>query len=112
MIRLLISYSDVFYIYPTVFTDKKKMSVGISQLKILNNVKKVKRVTKFQGSAWAEAGRMFVYHIILKQIYEATPNSNLAVEKALLEAYKDVKAAFRFYLEHYNNGRANHHRRS
>ena len=98
-----IKYADVFYIYPTVFTDKKNKNWNIS-IDDAEQREKVKRVTKFQGSAWAEAGRMFVPYYT-----QANLRSYFALEsggrKALLKAYEDVKKAFVYYLENHNNGR-------
>ena len=99
----LLSYADVFYIYPTVFTDKKNEQWNIS-IEDTEQRKKVKRVTKFQGSAWAEAGRMFVPYYSQANL-RSYSELEFGGRKALLKAYKDIKDAFSFYLEHYNNGR-------
>ena len=55
----LISYADVFYVYPTVFLDKKNSDWNIS-VDDKEQRKRAINVTKFQASAWSEAGRMFV----------------------------------------------------
>lgn len=99
----LLGYADVFYIYPTVFTDKKNKDWNVS---IDNNaqIKKALRVTRLQGSAWAEAGRMFAPNYTQANLRSYTNLEN-GGRTALLKAYKDIKAAFSYYLKHYNNGR-------
>ena len=99
----LIQYADVFYIYPTVFLDKKDPNWNVS-IDNEEQIKQASTVTRFQGSAWAEAGRMFV------PLYsQANLRSYTSLETggrtALLKAYKDVKAAFSYYLENHNKGR-------
>ena len=75
----LISYADVFYVCPTVYLDKKHKEWNVS----IDNVEqraRTKNVTRLQASAWSESGRMFA-------------------------AYTDIKKAFQYYLDHYNQGR-------
>jgi len=99
----LISYADVFYLYPTVFTDKKNKDWNVS-IDDKEQRSKAIRVTRLQSSAWAESGRMFVPYYT-----QANLRSYTALEsggkKALLKAYKDVKEAFSYYLKNHNNGR-------
>ena len=99
----LISYADVFYIYPTVFTDKKNKNWNIS-IDDKNQREKAKRVTRLQSSAWAESGRMFVPYYTQDNLRSYTELEN-GGRIALLRAYNDVKQAFIYYLEHHNNGR-------
>lgn len=99
----LISYADVFYIYPTVFTDKKNKNwnESIDDEEQQNNAL---RVTRLQSSAWAESGRMFAPNYTQAHIRSYTELES-GGRKALLKAYNDVKQAFTYYMEHYNNGR-------
>ncbi|MEJ6589583.1 MAG: DUF3089 domain-containing protein [Crocinitomicaceae bacterium] len=99
----LIEYADVFYIYPTVFLDKKDPNWNVS---IDNEEQRNKaiRVTRFQASAWAEAGRMFVPYYSQANLRSYT-SLETGGRTALLKAYKDVKAAFSYYLENHNKGR-------
>ena len=99
----LISYADVFYIYPTVFTDKKNKNWNIS-IDDEEQCNKARRVTRLQGSAWAESGRMFVPYYTQANLRSYTELES-GGRKALLKAYNDVKQAFTYYMEHYNNGR-------
>lgn len=99
----LISYADVFYLYPTVFTDKKNKDWNISIDDEEQQTKAI-RVTRLQSSAWAESGRMFVPYYTQANIRSYTALES-GGRKALLKAYKDVKEAFSYYLKNYNNGR-------
>ena len=95
---------DVFYLYPTLFSDKSDarwnipLSDSNQKSKVLNNA------VKFQASAFAEGGRMFVpyYRQANLRAYRELENGG---REALLYAYSDVKAAFLNYLKNYNKGR-------
>ena len=99
-----IEHVDVFYIYPTLFLDKKDPRWNISlddsaqQSKVLNSA------VKYQASAFAEGGRMFVpyYRQANIRAYRAMENGG---RDALLFAYADIRAAFLHYLTYFNNGR-------
>ena len=85
----LISYADVFYVYPTVFLDKKNSDWNIS-IDDQEQRDRAKNVTKFQASAWSEAGRMFVpfysqAHLLGLRLDEC---SFLSTAKHTLEAIK------------------------
>lgn len=95
---------DVFYIYPTLFLDKKDprwnipLNDSVQQSKVLNSA------VQYQASAFAEGGRMFVpfYRQAHIRAYRQMENGG---KDALLFAYADIRAAFKHYLEFYNNGR-------
>lgn len=95
---------DVFYIYPTLIVSEKdtRWNVPIEdkeqQGKILNTV------VPFQASAWASSGRLYVPYYRQAHI-RSYHNLDSGGREALLFAYSDVKAAFEYYLEHFNNGR-------
>lgn len=99
----LISYADVFYIYPTVFTEKKNKNWNIS-IDDEDQYNKALQVTRLQSSAWAESGRMYAPNYTQAHIRSYTELES-GGRKALLKAYNDVKQAFTYYMEHYNNGR-------
>lgn len=98
------SKADVFYVYPTLFLDKKDdrwnipIDDTIFRKKILDNA------VRFQASAWVECGRMFVPYYRQAHI-RSYRNLENGGREALLFAYEDVKAAFKYYLEHFNNGK-------
>lgn len=98
------SKADVFYIYPTVFLDKKDERWNIPIDDSIQRKKIIENAVRFQASAWAETGRMFVPYYRQAHIrsYRLLENGG---KEALLFAYEDVKAAFQYYLDHFNNGK-------
>lgn len=99
--------TDVFFIYPTIYTKKQQRDhpwfadVTDKQLnkKIANSTIK-NQASVFNGSAKVYAPLYRQAHI---NIYYAD-DLKLKVE-ALAVAYEDVKQAFQYYLDHWNNGR-------
>lgn len=99
--------ADVFFIYPTIFTEKPEsyydwnadaMDAGlnrsIQQTTILN------QASIFNGAArvYAPYYRQAHYHAFV------TEDRETAI-KAFAVAYTDVRNAFIYYLEHFNQGR-------
>jgi len=98
------SKADVFYVYPTLFLDKKDERWNIPIDDSILRKKVIENAIRFQASAWVETGRMFVpfYRQAHIRSYRNLENGG---REALLFAYEDVKAAFEYYLEHFNNGK-------
>lgn len=99
-----ISGVDVFYVYPTLILseDDKRWNVQIEDDKQRKNV--ISSAVRFQASAWANAGELYVpfyRQAHLRSYYKLEEGGR----DALLLAYSDVKAAFQYYLEHYNKGK-------
>ena len=97
--------TDVFFVYPTLFTDKKDplWNADINRTDLREEV--IKQSVKFQASAFAKAGNLYVpfYRQSHYKIY--VPPFDKQEEGSRMIAYQDVKAAFEYYLEHYNQGR-------
>lgn len=96
--------ADVFYVYPTLNTDKEDLRWNVpiddaeQQSKVLN------KTVLFQASAFATSGKLYVpyYRQAHLRSYSMLQSGG---EKALLLAYSDVKKAFELYLKKYNKGR-------
>ncbi len=99
-----IGTADVFYVYPTLFLDKSDTAWNISIDNEIQRKNILEKAVKFQASAWAESGRMFVPFYRQAHIRSYSNLKNGGTE-ALLLAYSDIKNAFLYYLENYNNGR-------
>ena len=99
-----IKKADVFYVYPTFLVDKKDTSWNADITSSSHRTTVITKAIEFQASAWAEAGRMFVpfYRQAHVRSYHQLENNG---RNSLLFAYEDVRAAFLYYLENYNNGR-------
>ena len=99
--------ADVFFIHPTTFVDKPKTLYAWNQdlRDQALNLDVDNGAIKFQASAFNLAGKVYApryrqahYSVFLTQY----PTDKQA---ALDTAYVDVANAFKYYLEHYNNGR-------
>lgn len=97
--------ADVFFVYPTLLTDKKDplWNADINREDLRKDV--ITQSVKFQASAFAKAGNLYVpfYRQSHYKIY--VPPYNAQEEDSRMIAYQDVKAAFQYYLAHYNQGR-------
>ena len=98
--------ADIFYIYPTLLTDKNDNSWN-SDIYNENQKKQVLNIAiRFQASAWANAGRIYSPYyrqVHYRSFYEPyTSNGGI---KAGTIAYNDIKEAFEYFLENFNNGR-------
>ncbi|MDA9339374.1 DUF3089 domain-containing protein [Polaribacter sp.] len=96
--------ADVFYVYPTLNTEKEDMRWNVPIEDRIQQNKVVKKAVLFQASAFTTAGKLYVpyYRQAHLRSYQMLKEGG---EKALLLAYSDVKKAFETYLEKYNNGR-------
>jgi hypothetical protein len=96
---------DVFYCYPTLITSKKDKRWNVPIEDSVQQEKVLKSAVKFQASAWVSSGNLYVpfyRQAHIRSYYELDSGGR----DALLLAYSDVKAAFEYYLEHFNNGKA------
>jgi hypothetical protein len=100
---------DVFFIHPTTYTDEKR-SLGWNAA--INDsflaAKTDYSTILFQASIFNEAGRVFSPRYRQANLGAYFPQSSadtIAALQAFELAYADVKAAFVYYLEKYNQGR-------
>lgn len=95
---------DVFYVYPTLNTQKKDRRWNVTIEDEQQRTKVLQTALPFQGSAFVEAGRFYspYYRSAHLRSYYAADQQG---KDALALAYSDVRAAFLYYLEHYNQGR-------
>ena len=99
--------ADVFFIYPTIFTGKANDEFlwnANTADETLN--KRITNTTlKYQATAFNMSGQMYIPKYRQAQL-TAYYTKNAADGIAAFDtAYSDVKRAFTYYLEHYNNGR-------
>ena len=95
--------ADVFFVHPTTFYRPDAWNADISQGRL--NRFTDRSTIRHQASAFNAAGRIYAPRYRQATLYsffdEQTPNG----QQALDLAYADVKAAFQYYLTHYNQGR-------
>lgn len=93
---------DVFYIHPTMYGKGKYWNADVADKK--QNAKVDSKPIRYQATVFNESCRIYApryRQAIVDVFYHETPDG----QKALDLAYEDVKRAFEYYLEHYNNGR-------
>jgi len=93
---------DVFFVYPTIYTKGSNWLVSVDDKKW--NKKIDKTAIRFQASTFNKTGRVYsprYRQAILHSFVDDTGNGR----EALDYCYSDVKAAFEYYMEHYNQGR-------
>ncbi len=97
---------DVFFVYPTSYTDRTMpfgYNAPIDDSAI--NRKTDYSSILYQASIFNEAGRVFAPRYRQANISAYFTSDSAAAQAAFDKAYEDVKAAFEYYLQHYNNGR-------
>ncbi|HUH74964.1 MAG TPA: DUF3089 domain-containing protein [Chitinophagales bacterium] len=93
---------DVFYIYPTLYLRGRTWTADVKNKKLNKRIDKLP--VRLQASAFNQAGR--VYAPRYRQAHVDAYKKNTKLGKVALDfAYEDVKAAFDYYMENYNNGR-------
>ena len=95
---------DVFYVYPTLLVSDKDIRWNVPIEDSIQKNKVLNIAVRFQASAWASSGNLFVPYYRQANI-RSYNNLENGGKTALLLAYADVKAAFEYYLIHYNHGR-------
>lgn len=98
--------ADVFFIYPTIYTGQpsKKFPWNADLTDAVLNREIQQSTILNQASIFNGSCRVYVPYYRQAHLY-AFYTSQDDGAKALDLAYQDVRAAFQFYLEHYNNGR-------
>lgn len=93
---------DVFYVHPTMYQKGPLWNASLDMEKI--NRKVDKYPVRLQASVFNETCRVYApryRQAVVKVFYDRNEDG----DQALDFAYQDVKRAFEYYLEHYNNGR-------
>ncbi|MBK7569428.1 MAG: DUF3089 domain-containing protein [Chitinophagales bacterium] len=95
--------ADVFYIYPTQFFSRTEWNADLNDTELNERIDAravTNQATVFNGSC----------KVYIPRYRQATYNAYFSLTdpdalKAFELAYEDVKTAFQYYLDHYNNGR-------
>lgn len=98
--------ADVFFIYPTIYLTGKTWNEDVND-KALNKRVDSKTI-KYQASVFNASCRVYApryRQAALKSFYGKSGQARATGDEALDFAYQDVKRAFEYYLQHYNNGR-------
>lgn len=98
------SLVDVFFIHPTTYTGEKNngWNAAINDRDL--NLKTDNSTILYQASVFNKSCRIFAPRYRQAHI-DAFYTDKDSVEPYFNIAYEDIKNAFEYYLEHYNNGR-------
>jgi hypothetical protein len=94
---------DVFFLHPTTFTAPSELwNADINDTAI--NAKTDRSTILFQASAFNEF-RIFAPRYRQANLHAYYTTDTAHALAAFDEAYEDISRAFKYYLDHYNNGR-------
>jgi hypothetical protein len=98
--------ADVFFIHPTSFTQDVRNAAWNADLtdSVLNNQTDSRSIL-YQASVFNASCRVFAPRYRQANLKAFLVRNSGSAKKAFDLAYSDVKAAFEYYLAHYNNGR-------
>ncbi|MBM3413926.1 MAG: DUF3089 domain-containing protein [Bacteroidetes bacterium] len=98
--------ADVFFVHPTTFTNKGDFARGNAAIDDpYLNAKTDYSTILFQASAFNQYGQIFAPRYRQAHIRNFYAADSASSNRALALAYQDVRTAFIYYLEHFNNGR-------
>lgn len=93
---------DVFYIYPTIYMSGKTWNADVDDKKLNHKIEKYP--IKFHASVFNEVARVYTpryRQAVIKSFRDKKGNGKLALDFA----YEDVKKAFVYYMQNFNQGR-------
>ena len=96
---------DVFFIHPTTYTQKSFSSWNASLDDSILNNKTDRGTILYQASVFNGSCRVFAPRYRQAHINSFFINQDVA-QKYFDTAYQDIKEAFIYYMEHYNNNRS------
>jgi hypothetical protein len=100
------SLADVFFIYPTSYTDRKMRdgwNANIDDVAV--NKKTDESSILYQASIFNKYCRVFAPRYRQANLFAFYTKNKDSANAALNLAYEDVKNAFEYYLKNYNHGR-------
>ena len=96
--------ADVFYLHPTTYYWKLGYWNAPLRQRRLNRYT-ARTTLRGQASLFNDAGRLYAPRYRQATLYAFFTQDSVSQRAALNLAYVDVKAAFQYYLTHYNHGR-------
>jgi len=100
------STADIFFLHPTSYTSRSMPHGWNAPIddSIINRKTDYSSIL-YQASIFNEAGRVFAPRYRQANYFAYFPADTAAAIAAFDKAYADIKNAFEYYLQHYNNGR-------
>jgi len=98
------STTDVFFLHPTTLTMASELEWNASFDDSVLNAKTDRTTILFQASAFNEC-RLFAPRYRQAHLRAYFTSDTASAHKAFDLAYEDIRTAFQYYLDHYNQGR-------
>lgn len=99
--------ADVFFVYPTIYTGKPSLdhpwNADVSDAALNGEIQRTTILN--QASVFNGSCRVYAPYYRQAHLYSFYTEHAEDGQRALELAYTDVRAAFQYYLEHYNQGR-------
>ncbi|TGE19832.1 DUF3089 domain-containing protein [Hymenobacter elongatus] len=95
--------ADVFYVHPTTFFKRESWNADLADA-ALNRFTDNSTIRK-QATVFNAAARVYAPRYRQATLFSFFEDNTTNGQDALNLAYSDVKAAFQYYLAHYNQGR-------
>lgn len=98
--------ADVFFLHPTIYSGKRgdqPWNGAIDDPKLNKDVDE--STILYQASVFNGAGKVYAPRYRQAHISAYRTQDRQAAERAFALAYQDVRRAFEYYLEHFNDGR-------
>jgi hypothetical protein len=94
---------DVFYIYPTIYSEKKPLNMNIMQRPDLQA--KVQGLLVAQAGVYSKSANLFAPYYRQTSFAALNPDEDMYQNKYFRVGAQDVAAAFDYYLEYLDQGR-------
>lgn len=95
--------ADVFFVHPTTYYRAKSWNADVRNAEL--NRFTARSTIRKQASVFNAAGRIYAPRYRQATLYSFFEVKTSSGRQALELAYTDVRAAFEYYLTHYNHGR-------
>ncbi len=96
---------DVFFLHPTSYTRDLRNSSSNADLRDSDVNKQTDKIMLMQASVFNNSARIFAPRYRQAHLKAYFAPQSQASQKAFDLAYQDLKIAFQYYLDHWNNGR-------
>lgn len=97
---------DVFFIHPTTYWNDKDYDQWNAPIDLQKlNDKTDKTSIKYQASIFNKVGKVYAPRYRQAHLEAYLTKDSISSKLAFQKAYKDVEAAFEYYIENENNGR-------
>ncbi|GAB2770127.1 hypothetical protein HNQ93_000435 [Hymenobacter luteus] len=94
---------DVFFVHPTTYYGRTQWNASLTDARV-NHLTDASTIRK-QASAFNSTGRIYAPRYRQATLFSFFDEHSTNGQEALAVAYSDVKTAFQYYLDHYNQGR-------